>query len=43
MAQAQSRFLRAVESLAKIRKLSRSVPVQINVAQQQVNVARSES
>lgn len=41
---AQVRFPRAVEALAaKVPKLSRAVPVQINVAQQQVNVAKGEA
>lgn len=36
---AQRRYLRAVESLARVRKLSARMPLQVNIAQQQVNVA----
>ncbi len=35
----QGRYLHAVEMLAKVRKLSKVTPVQINVAQQQINAA----
>ncbi len=41
-AKAQARFLRAVEMLVNVRKLSKVTPLQINVAQQQVNVAKGE-
>lgn len=36
---AQRRHVRAVEALARVRKLGSSRPLQINIAQQQVNVA----
>lgn len=36
---AQHRYLRAVESLARVRRLSNSAPLQINIGGQQVNVA----
>ena len=36
---AQRRHLRAVETLARVRKLSGRGPIQINIAEQQVNVA----
>ncbi len=36
---AQRRHLRAVETLARVRKLSGRGPIQINIAEQQVNVS----
>jgi hypothetical protein len=36
---AQQRSLRAIETLARVRRLSRNVPLQINIGGQQVNVA----
>jgi len=36
---AQRRYLRAIDHLARIRKMSGRPPLQINIAQQQVNVA----
>ncbi len=36
---AQRRYLRAIETLARVRKLSGRGPIQINIAEQQVNVA----
>lgn len=36
---AQRRFLRSLETLARVRKMSRRGQIQINVAEQQVNVA----
>lgn len=35
------RYLRAIESLTRIRRLSRGTPVQINIGGQQVNIAGS--
>jgi hypothetical protein len=36
---AQGRFLRAVETLARVRRLNKRPPVQINIGGQQVNIA----
>ena len=36
---AQRRYLRSIETLARVRKLSGRGPVQINIAEQQVNMA----
>ena len=36
---AQRRYIRAIESLARVRKLANRQPLQINIANQQVNVA----
>jgi hypothetical protein len=36
---AQTRYLRACETLARVRRLSRSTPLQVNIGAQQVNVA----
>ena len=36
---AQTRYLRAVETLARVRRLSRDTPLQVNIGGQQVNVA----
>jgi hypothetical protein len=36
---AQGRYLRACESLVRVRCLSRSAPLQVNISAQQVNVA----
>src|SRR5918997_398848 len=36
---AQQRYLRAIETLARVRRLSRVTPLQINIGGQQVNVA----
>ncbi len=36
---AQRRHLRAIETLARVRKMSGRGPIQINIAEQQVNVA----
>src|SRR5918911_2883716 len=35
----QTRYLRACETLARVRRLSRSAPLQVNIGAQQVNVA----
>ena len=40
LTQAQSRFLKAIQTLARVRKIAGS-PLQINIAEQQVNVASS--
>ncbi len=39
LSSAQQRYLRAIETLARVRRLSRDVPLQINIGGQQVNVA----
>ncbi len=39
MNSAQTRYLRAVETLARVRRLSRDTPLQVNIGAQQVNVA----
>lgn len=39
LTRAQARYLRALETLARVNRLYRIVPVQVNIAQQQVNVA----
>jgi hypothetical protein len=36
---AQQRHLRAIESLARVRRLSNATPLQVNIGGQQVNVA----
>jgi hypothetical protein len=36
---AQGRYLRACESLARVRRLSRPAPLQVNIGAQQMNVA----
>jgi hypothetical protein len=36
---AQHRYLRAVESLARVRKLALVAPLQVNIGGQQINVA----
>ena len=38
---AQTRYLRAVEMLVEVKKLSKVTPVQVNMAQKRVNVAHS--
>jgi hypothetical protein len=35
----QGRYLRAMETLARVRRLSRVTPLQVNIGGQQVNVA----
>jgi hypothetical protein len=39
LAATQTRYLRACETLARVRRLSRSAPLQVNIGAQQVNVA----
>jgi hypothetical protein len=39
LSSAQQRYLRAVESLARVRRLARVTPLQVNIGGQQVNVA----
>jgi len=42
LTQAQARYLRAIETLARVRRLARpSAPLQVNIATQQVNHAHS--
>jgi hypothetical protein len=36
---AQARYTKAIEMLAKVRKLSRATPLQVNIGGQQINVA----
>lgn len=38
---AQTRYTKAIEMLAKVRRLSRVVPLQVNIGGQQINVARA--
>ena len=39
LAATQTRYLRACETLARVRRLSRSAPLQVNIGAQQANVA----
>lgn len=38
----QGRFYRAIETLAKVRKLSRGIPLQVNIGGQQINLAKTK-
>jgi hypothetical protein len=38
----QARYLKATEALAKVRKLSRAAPLQVNIGGQQVNLVAAE-
>ncbi len=38
---AQARYLRAIETLARVRRLMKVVPVQVNLAEQQINIANA--
>jgi hypothetical protein len=40
---AQGRYLKAIETLAKVRRLSKVTPLQVNIGGQQINVAKSSS
>jgi len=41
LSMAQSRFLKAIQTLARVRKIAGRSPLQINIAEQQINVASS--
>ena len=39
LSMAQARYLKAIETLAKVRRLSKAMPLQVNIGGQQINVA----
>ena len=41
--QTQARYLRAIEALARVRRLAQRTPVQINIGGQQINVVNQPS
>lgn len=44
LTQAQARYLRAIETLARVRRLARPAPpMQVNIAQKQVNIATAST
>lgn len=44
LTQAQTRYLRAIETLARVRRLARPAPpMQVNIAQKQVNIATAST